>query len=1004
MSQEYFDILMVVPLEEELLEVMEVFPSVEDRSDDTTFCHVVDTGNADISMVVMQQQRMGKTGAITAASALLSKYDASLIVCLGIAGSLSDDLHLGDVCYSGTIIDVLDNAKVIDCANDAIDTELSPSFYDTPMQFTAAINFIRTQPNLRPKYQAWQSARSKAAAELLPGLVPAPGGGDEQLGEPKTKNGAIVCGAVSRSELYNKKLRAIDRALLAVETESGGVFAQAKQSHDTPALTIRGISDHADKDKGKLERQSQGGVRKLAAANAATFLKLQIENPSFLKALDRRKAGRQTELALLDKPEAAPALHDVLLQLSGEIDETLRKLSPEYKLQPKGYRLPLPRIRQASRVDGTDDASIGEPVDVRLAIEQHDRILISLPRTYPDQSLAWVVADDLITTDVSGKQAVPVVIDGEAVRGKRSTFDTIASVDLSALSAAEGVQLVFIIENVPFSSKHRLETIRDELPKYPGAKFVFIARGDAELITSSDFISSAAATPYDLCAISFFEIAHFIQKNFEMTGSEAEVVALRLRDTFNRFDLDAHPTYFAGIPKETLSALLQANRRSELIQLAVDGFLTFLVAGDRSDVALSRSTRARFLRKLVVEMKVEKRSFAQADLIAFTREFADRHDFDIDPLAFIQGFVDQGIMHFESDRVHISLPFIESYLLASELAADPAKADAYFDLNDILFDMVTFDLYAEIGASPQLIQRVSAALADSIQVLQNKNSGEHILLTESIAPANIKRPERADVLRKRLRNAAEAVRDGVDKSSEKQKLLDLTEKIREATGKQRKIRGHVEGDDAPDDELKALSDACRQWAVATVLLGSGAEHLEADTKRNLSAMLVRGAVRIIDDWSRAQQELDFDSLKRELTTDETLAKLPGPDNLEDKRRFVIALIDILEYAAMADPLRQVVGFLCEQARHRVLAPSVEKAESDGLIDKVVHGTWLADIDTARGRQPLREAIRAPKSDLLPHHPSLALPRPRLLEPLAERGSPDASRSGRRGHSAAGGSP
>jgi hypothetical protein len=70
---------------------------------------------------------------------------------------------------------------------------------------------------------------------------------------------------------------------------------------------------------------------------------------------------------------------------------------------------------------------------------------------------------------------------------------------------------------------------------------------------------------FQLSGVSFLEIAHFVQKNFGMTGSEAEVIALRLRDTFRSFDLSAHPTHFAGISRGIVSALLQANRRAELI-------------------------------------------------------------------------------------------------------------------------------------------------------------------------------------------------------------------------------------------------------------------------------------------------------------------------------------------------------------------------------------------------------------------------------------------------------
>jgi len=78
-----------------------------------------------------------------------------------------------------------------------------------------------------------------------------------------------------------------------------------------------------------------------------------------------------------------------------------------------------------------------------------------------------------------------------------------------------------------------------------------------------------------------------------------------------------------------------------------------------------------------------------------------------------------------------------------------------------------------------------------------------------------------------------------------------------------------------------------------------------------------GASRLIDEWSRAQAEIDFDAIRNELTSVAALAGLPGPEDPGEKKRFVEAILDILEFAAMADPVRRVMNFMCEQARQRV---------------------------------------------------------------------------------------
>ena len=127
------------------------------------------------------------------------------------------------------------------------------------------------------------------------------------------------------------------------------------------------------------------------------------------------------------------------------------------------------------------------------------------------------------------------------------------------------------------------------------------------------------------------EISSFLQKNFEMPASASEVVAVRLRETFHRYALPAHPSYFADIPRNTLNALLQANRRAELIEIAVVGYLSFVVADDKEPISLSRTTREKFLSDLVFSMKVKQESFTEAQLTARAETFAKEFDFGISP-------------------------------------------------------------------------------------------------------------------------------------------------------------------------------------------------------------------------------------------------------------------------------------------------------------------------------------------------------------------------------------
>jgi hypothetical protein len=458
--------------------------------------------------------------------------------------------------------------------------------------------------------------------------------------------------------------------------------------------------------------------------------------------------------------------------------------------------------------------------------------------------------------------------------------------------------------------------------------------------------------------ISFVEIAHFIQKNFSMSGTEAEVIALRLRNTFDEFSLSAHPTYFAGIPRETLSALLQANRRAELIQLAVDGFLTFIVADDSSDVNLSRTTRSRFLRKLAVSLNLEKRSYAQSELIEFTKAFSGYHDFDIDPLEFIQGFINKGILHFENDSVRFSLPFIASYLLALELKDDDALAVRYFQTADDDFDLTTFDIYAELGASPNVTAQILADL-ESCRNNYDTPEDKHIFLTEKLRPVLLGRPGRVEALQKRLKEAVQDVQSNRDDAKQKQRILDIADKIREDAAQQSEIASSKENK-GKNEALERMGHSIGVWAIAAILLGSGAEHLDAATKQKLAKTLVELATHIMHEWTSAHANVDFAKIKEKLTSPEILATFPkmnAKESEQEATRLVGGLVDVLEYSFLGEPFRRMIHHLCEQARHKVLASSVEKAKVEGRVENVIYATWLADIDSKRGSELLSAAIK-----------------------------------------------
>ncbi len=293
---------------------------------------------------------------------------------------------------------------------------------------------------------------------------------------------------------------------------------------------------------------------------------MQASNSKLLEIIRKNRgvADLEEELPLFDT-NTADRLHNGLMLIDEEIDTRLREIAPTYDLQKRGYRLPVPRIRIVDTrgiAPQRQDQNVSEVRDVL----KYARILtIHVPRQYPDDSLSLIIALDLLSAELSDKKLLPKVIEGSQLQRPRSGLRKVSGDEFISLSEAEGVQPVFIIDNFDFDSKSRFAFLKEEIEAWPSAKFVIVTRCSRNPLLETELtknISSCTGTVYD---VSFVELSYFLQKNFEMNATASEVVAIRLYETFKRYELSAHPSYFAGIPKSTLSALLQVNRRTELI-------------------------------------------------------------------------------------------------------------------------------------------------------------------------------------------------------------------------------------------------------------------------------------------------------------------------------------------------------------------------------------------------------------------------------------------------------
>ena len=452
--------------------------------------------------------------------------------------------------------------------------------FRTPDDITQALGFLSAHPQLSQKYNWWQEESERLTRESLDGLFP-----DVRRrlslklfrARPQYQPGAIVCGPVSADKDLTAYLRSVSRKMLCVETESGGVFRAARDSADTPALVIRGISDHADERKGQLEESSSGFFRLLAIRNASLFLKAQLANPFFVAKIT---VDRTEATAVIPAPDKADPIFASLDQINQQIDQNLRILSPEYKAHPRGYRLPVPRVMDAFA--SREKFAAYEPEDL---VAKGRLLHIAIPANYPDKSIPWVYAHYLSTARVEDNPVVPIVVDAVDIRPPNKTLAlAVDPIDLDQLAITERIQVVVIVINLPFGSRSRMKFLFHQLSKYVGVKFILISGQVEATAFPIELLTNVELRQFVLLEVSFSSIANFVRDNFQLETAEAEVIAYRLNETFKQFELPAHPSYFAGIPRETIAALLQAHRRAELIDLAVTGYLTFVVSEDNAKI------------------------------------------------------------------------------------------------------------------------------------------------------------------------------------------------------------------------------------------------------------------------------------------------------------------------------------------------------------------------------------------------------------------------------------
>ncbi|WP_249142382.1 5'-methylthioadenosine/S-adenosylhomocysteine nucleosidase [Bradyrhizobium sp. AUGA SZCCT0160] len=277
MPKPRYDIGVIVALQEELEYVIEVAPLVESLACGGTHFHVLDFGP--FKAIASLVGQMGPLPAMHATQRLLEYADIGLLVMLGTAGALDDDLFVGDVAVATEINEYQANSRA-ETAEGGYEFRYSGRHWPLEYRIREALNNFEF--SARTSYQAWRDR----AARMYDGL-PVRDKGEICTPPPKFHRGNIASGnVVAASKAFAAEIKQVDRKFIAIDMEAAGfAYAATERVHRIPHLVIRGISDGADENKKKLDKSSKNAWRRYCVTNAATLLQALLQWEGFQEAV-----------------------------------------------------------------------------------------------------------------------------------------------------------------------------------------------------------------------------------------------------------------------------------------------------------------------------------------------------------------------------------------------------------------------------------------------------------------------------------------------------------------------------------------------------------------------------------------------------------------------------------------------------------------------------------------------------------------------------------------------
>lgn len=218
--------------------------------------------------IIMSLVGKGQERAAAGTMESVLEHEPDIVVSVGIAGALSEDVRVGDVAVGRQVVSYLANAKALPSAEARY--ELAPGYDSLPSDELLVYRLEQIHHTARAAFALVQG-RQRARMEEF-GFVR----------EFRIVCGPIACGPiVGAAEEFKAWLRTSKRDYIALDMESSAAAiasVMAAKGRRNRFLALRGISDGADRNKSELEVRTGGLARRAAVAAALEVLVLLIDD------------------------------------------------------------------------------------------------------------------------------------------------------------------------------------------------------------------------------------------------------------------------------------------------------------------------------------------------------------------------------------------------------------------------------------------------------------------------------------------------------------------------------------------------------------------------------------------------------------------------------------------------------------------------------------------------------------------------------------------------------